>query len=130
MSTNIELQELKAAIREFRRVDIILSKCSVDELAKIVDTANSLISGKPLAWVAGAVSRELDRRECDGKEPGMTRLPIDRFSVSEICRLNHALRIWANAETDENIAKFLNQVFAISLSFMAAQYQYLSKATQ
>lgn len=123
-----ELQELKAAIRDFQRVDIVLSRCSVDELAEIIDTANNLFSGLPLRWVAGVVSKELDRREREGSEPGLLRLPVHRFSVQELCGFNQALRVWLRREPNPNIQDFLQQAFAIALGNLSSRFQILQEA--
>ncbi len=130
MGTNAEYRELKAAIREYRRVDIILSTFTIDELAEVFDTANSLLSGNPLTWIAGAVSKELNRREREGAEPGMVRLPIDRFSVDELCLFNQGLRVWLRSEPSPNIKNFLHQVFAIAMVNMSSRFQNVYEASQ
>lgn len=129
MAQQTELKELKAAIRDFQRIDIVLSKCTIDELAEVVDHANHLLLGRPMTWVAGVVAKELDRRERDGAEPGMVRLPVDRFSVQELCRFNHMLRIWLRRETNPNIQNFLNQCFEIAMCNLTGRFQALHEAS-
>jgi hypothetical protein len=83
-----------------------------------------------MTWIAGAVAKELDRRERDGAEAGMIRLPVDRFSVAELCRFNQALRVWLRSETNPNIQNFLQQAFTIALGNLSARFQILHEATQ
>lgn len=130
MTTPNELLEIKNAVRDFRRIDIVLSRCSVDELAEIVDKSNHLLHGFPLRWVAATVAKELDRREQRGSEPGMVRLPIDRVNVSELCRLNQSLRVWLRTETNPNVRDFLDQVFGIAMCNLNGRFQALHEATQ
>lgn len=129
MTTQSELKELKAAVRNFQRVDIVLSKFTIDELAEVVDHANHLLMGRPMTWIAGVVAKEIDRREREGAEPGMVRFPVNAFSAPELCRFNHMLRIWLRRETNPNIQNFLNQCFEIAMCNLTGRFQALHEAS-